>query len=122
MGPMNAYVALAFSPDSRVLAMGDQVSPVVRLWDMTSGSDRASLPSQGTVVGVAISPDGTMLAAADFQGTITFWDMESLGAAASGSEHPGVRSLALCAARQPLATGGFDGTIKLWNSPQSLNE
>ncbi len=97
--------------------MGDQVSPVVRLWDMTSGTERASLQgAAGAVVGVAISPDGCTLAAADFQGTVNFWDLASHRLRRERLRHPGVRSLAFAPEGNALATGGFDGTIKLWST------
>ena len=41
--PMTAYVALAFSRDSRLLCLGAPTSPVVRLWDVTAGVERATL-------------------------------------------------------------------------------
>jgi WD40 repeat protein len=122
-GRMNTYVALAFSPDGRMLAMGDQVSPIVKLWDMTNRTERASLRGPaGAVVGVAISPDGTTLAAADFRGTVTFWDMASLELRRERLRHSGVRSLAFAPDGTALATGGFDGTIKLWASPWSSGD
>ena len=56
----NVSLHLSISPDGRLLALGDQVSPVVRIWNLTTGGLQAALhgPS-GSVVALAISPDGT---------------------------------------------------------------
>jgi WD40 repeat protein len=111
-------MALAFSPDGRLLALGDHVSAVVRLWDLTAGAERAALRGPtGAVVGVAISPDGTTLAAADYQGVVTFWDLATLEVRPGRLRHAGVRSLAFAPDGRALATGGFDGTIHLWAFP-----
>ena len=77
---------------------------------------------KGPVVGVAVSPDGTTLAAADFQGTVTFWEIKSSIAGPSGSRTLVFGPLAFALGGNTLATGGFDGTIKLWNSPRSSDE
>ena len=70
------FVALAFSPDSRILALADQRNPVVRLWDLAAGTERAALHgAEGAVLALAISPDGRTLAAADYHGVVHFWDL-----------------------------------------------
>lgn len=55
--------AVAFSPDSTLLATSDGAN--ARLWEVESGAPRGLLETPGTAVtAVAFSPDGTMLAAA----------------------------------------------------------
>jgi WD40 repeat protein len=87
----------------------------VRLWDVASGTESAVLrgPS-GAVVALAISPAGTTLAAAGYQGVINFWNLATLEIRRAQLRHAGVRSLAFAPDGQDLATGGFDGTIHLW--------
>ena len=36
--PDPTFAALSISPDGRLLALGDQVNPVVRIWDLTTGA------------------------------------------------------------------------------------
>ena len=111
---MNTYVALAFSPDGRLLALGDQVSPIVRLWDMTTATELETLRGPlGAVVALAVSADGTTLAAADYHGVVTFWDLATLKVRPTRLRHAGVHSLAFSPDGCALATGGFDGTIHL---------
>ena len=96
----------------------DLVSPVVRLWDVSAGNERAALSgTDGPVVAVAISPDGATLAAAGLHGRITFWDLATLTIRPIKLNHAGARSMAFSPEGLTLATGGFDGTIHLWDWP-----
>jgi len=70
----NGATALAYSPDSRLLAVG--VRDTVRLVYAQSGEQRATLPRlPGTVRGLAFSPDGTRLAEVGDHDGIHFWDV-----------------------------------------------
>lgn len=70
---------LAFSPDGRTLAHGGWRAwapgpSFVQLWDVRTGRLRRTLPSgRGAIRTVVFSPDGTLLAAADYD-TIRVWD------------------------------------------------
>jgi WD40 repeat protein len=114
------HVALSYSPDGRLLALGDQVNPLVRLWDVVNGAELAVLEGPtGAVVAVAISPDGATLAAGDYNGLVTFWDLATLRVRPKRLKHAGVHSLAFAPNGRVLATGGFDGIIQLWDWPIS---
>ena len=96
-GEASTVVPLSFSPDGRFLALADQVSPVVRLWEIADGLEcqRAALRgTEGAVVAVAISPDSTTLAAADLRGQITCWNLATLAIRPIQLGHAGVQSLA----------------------------
>ena len=112
------FAALSISPGGRLLALADQVTPVVWIWDLTTKAEHAVLRgSIGAVVKVAISPDGTTLAAADYKGYVTFWDLATLKTCPKRAQHGGVHSLAFAPDGHTLATGGFDGTVRFWAFP-----
>jgi WD40 repeat protein len=114
----STFVAMTFSPDGRLLALGDQVSPVVWLCEPGTVAEPTILGGpEGAVVAVAISPDGATLAAADYEGVVTFWDLATLRAWRKRLKHAGVHSLAFAPGGRMLATAGFDGTIHLWDFP-----
>jgi WD40 repeat protein/tRNA A-37 threonylcarbamoyl transferase component Bud32 len=54
--------AVAFSPDSALLASGGGRDGTARLWDVASGRERAVLRHAGVVESVAFAPDGKTLA------------------------------------------------------------
>jgi WD40 repeat protein len=66
---------VAFSPDGKTLASaGDDQS--VKLWDVATGQERASLRGHGqAVMSVAFSPDGRTLASASADKTVRLWGM-----------------------------------------------
>jgi WD40 repeat protein/serine/threonine protein kinase/tetratricopeptide (TPR) repeat protein len=78
--PHRNYVsAMAFTPDSAVLATGGY-DHAVHLWDTATRQRIASLPQPDIVMSLAISPDGKTLAvghAADFSGAteVVLWDL-----------------------------------------------
>lgn len=112
----NGVVALAFSPDSRLLAAGFAYSDGnVRLWDAETGQGRGVLTNDlGWVESIAFSPNGGLLAA----GTgprIHIWRM------ADGLELREIRAVhrTLClqflpGERTPVSASG-DGSVRFWD-------
>jgi WD40 repeat protein len=110
--------ALAFAPDGSRLVSGDSAG-IVKLWDVATGQERASLrvcePGAG-LAAIAISPDGALFVTAGFlDRSVRFWD------AASGEprgELPrtgsGTTGLAFSPDGTTLALARGDGTVWLW--------
>ena len=74
-------IALAFSPDGKILATGaggtwpsKSESGTVKLWNAATGKEVMTLPCPKAVLDMAFSPDGRRLATAA-PDTITLWDV-----------------------------------------------
>jgi WD40 repeat protein len=113
--------ALAFSPDSSLLASGD--SSIIRLWNVTEKIPISVLNltgHQGIVLTIAFSSDGKYLASGE-GGTgsdfiIRLWDVSSGEKLRNFTGHTArVRSVAFSPNDDLLASGSRDNTIKLWN-------
>jgi WD40 repeat protein len=78
-GTKRAIDSVAFSPDGKFLASGDQ-NGVVRIWDVSKGKEIKLFKGQsGRVVTLAFSMDGTFLAAATDEGNVLVWRVAKEG-------------------------------------------
>jgi WD40 repeat protein len=64
--------SLAFSPDSSWLVSGGDGDDRLRLWDVATGTRRKEIQGSGArILSVAVSPDGTRIAAVDWGGNLS---------------------------------------------------
>jgi RNA polymerase sigma factor (sigma-70 family) len=76
-------LALAFSPDGRLMATGGGVDHTIRVWERRAGRQLAHLlDHRGPIFGLAFSPDGRLLASASGDGTVRLW----MGAGPPGAD------------------------------------
>jgi WD40 repeat protein len=72
---------------------------------------------QGTILGLAFSPDGTSLAAGSYDGAVSLWNVTA-GQGTWLAGHPkGVICVAFSPNGKLLASGGWDKSVKIWDVP-----
>ena len=114
-------LALAFSPDGKMIASGNEVK-TVQLWDTQTRSKHATLKGHKEwVTAVAFSADGKTLASGDGVKVIKLWDVGTGRERATLIGHTNnINALTFAPEGTPvysgcLASGSTDGTIRFWD-------
>ncbi|WP_017302038.1 eIF2A-related protein [Nodosilinea nodulosa] len=115
--PFGSILALAFSPDSRLLATGDS-NNVICLWQVSDGQSRGMLRGHtGLIWAVAWSPAGRGLASGGEDHSIRLWNTDTERCSGIMQGHQGtIRALAWHPEGQFLASGGDDHEIRIWDA------
>lgn len=115
-GHIDAIIALAFSPDGKLLASASRDQTAL-LWEVSSGDLLRDLSKAGyEPMGFAFSPDGNRLAVADSAGGIRYWEMSSLRDIAyvpTGDQS--LSAIAFSPDGKWFAVGGEQGFLSLWD-------
>jgi RNA polymerase sigma factor (sigma-70 family) len=107
-----------FSPDGSTLAA--DTATRLRFWDAATGKERPDIPGEfGTELAAAVSPDGRLLAAADWlERSVNLWDMATgrlLRRLPLGGEHRYVRDLSFSPDGRTLAAAQYKGFLQSWD-------
>lgn len=107
-----AVLALAWSPDSTMLASGS-IDATAQVFDVATGHVEHSLPHGGAVNSVAWEPTGTdRLATACSDGSVNIWDVNSSARTIYSGHAGAVMSVAW--GSNGLASGSVDNNIIVW--------
>jgi WD40 repeat protein len=113
-GGGGSVYSVAFSPDGRVLATGNDDGSV-RLWDAINANQLSPLIGHTSAVyGVAFSHDGSALASASLDGTARVWDVRDARIVASAQFPTNLHCIAFSPDDSTIALGAFDGLLRLW--------
>jgi WD40 repeat protein len=112
----NSVNAIAFSPDSKRLALATNKDWVFIL-DAVTGRQQLAVRHEGIVSNVAFSPDGLHLVSAGVDKTVRLWDANTGRMVRTLEGHgEGVSCVAFSPDGQQLASASRDRTIKLWDA------
>jgi WD40 repeat protein len=114
---------LAYSPDSRYLALARQ-DGVVPLWNATNGQPMQTITGhKGPVWQVAFSPDNQTLISGGSDGVVRLWDVVSGKELQRFEGHPApVKGVAFRADGQSVLAACDDGTVKVWDRGTGLEK
>jgi WD40 repeat protein/ABC-type dipeptide/oligopeptide/nickel transport system ATPase subunit len=107
--------ALAFSPDAKLVVMGDYSGDLL-IWQVETKQLQAKLKGYSNWIwAIAFSPDGQVLASASQDAAVRLWDVQTgaLFHLLQADHH--VLSIGYSPDGQTLATAHGDGTIRFWD-------
>ena len=114
---MSLATVATFSPDGTILASGAEGHRRIRLWDVATGKNIATLNNFSGVRCMAFSPDGTILATGppSTHGLISLWDVSTRNFSTLEGHTSAIQSVAFSPDGKTLASASMDSTVNLWD-------
>ncbi len=118
----SAVRCLVYSPDGRLLAVGDDASRIM-LWELPEGEQRSALERhKGSVECLAFSPSGERIAAG-MPDAVVIWDMRTRELIVEEPGHlGGTRGVSWHPDGNVLATCGWDREVRFWTPELKLRQ
>jgi WD40 repeat protein len=119
--PKSEAWCVAFSANGNLAAGYDHENGLehqtLRLWDLGTKKTRDFAGHDGTVMAMALAPDGKVLASASYDRSVRLWDLANGECRKKLEGHTGpVRALAFSPDGLRLASAGSDLSINIWNT------
>ncbi|MGH7999918.1 MAG: NB-ARC domain-containing protein, partial [Brasilonema sp.] len=108
--------AVAFSPDGKLLAVGD-TDGRIRVWQVSDGKEILSFQAHTSwIMSIAFSCDGVTFVSGSKDQTIRLWDIRTGECLKILQEHSNViRSVVFSPDGQTFASGSADQTVRIWD-------
>ena len=119
--------ALAFSPDGKTLASGDEYR-TIKLWNMDTATSHATFKAPDGFYALSFAPNGKLLASGGHGGSIRLWNATAKQQGLRGKigqylptltlkgHKADVSTLAFSPDGKMLLSGSDDGTIRAWDT------
>ena len=122
--PGDRFISIAFSPDSKTLALAEAKSKRIKFWDLVGKKWAGQLPEGTNSYEICYSPDGNLIAAVRADG-VQLWDVNQqtllhtlrghsyFNLESAGTVSEAITGVAFSPDGQMLATCSKDGTMKI---------
>src|SRR5262249_17176699 len=116
-GNKGGVLALSFSPNGKALASGGAVDNKVRIWELSTGTERLSLSGHvmGTSSIVFLEGSDRLAAASHLETSIDLWDLCGRRPHSSLTGHQGCVTCLTVGPTETLLSGSTDTTVLSWD-------
>lgn len=111
-------LAVAYSPDGKILASSGSSDGTIQLWDVAHGEHIRTLKGHtDTVKTLAFSPDGKILVSGSSDDTLRKWDTSTGSMLRKLAGHSNdIKTVAFSRDGKMIASGSKDATVRLWDA------